>query len=102
MYIEVETGGEVRDPGWLHTVDRWIVNYVKDGTFNYNALRSQDMMKFVVKGEGDLNFAKEGFEDLKLFSGTKYILLSDKKLKNEAFSLVRRYDRSRLYFSNGK
>lgn len=97
MYIEVETSGEVRDPGWLHTVDRWIINYVKDGAFNYNALRSQDMMKFIVKGEGDLNFAKEGFEDLKLFPGTKYVKLGDKKLKNEAFALVRRYERSRLY-----
>ena len=97
MYIEVETSGEFRDPGWLHTVDRWVVDYVKDGSFNYGALRSQDMVRFTVEGAGDLNFAKEEFENLKLFSGTKYILLLDKKLRDEVFTLVRKYERSRVY-----
>lgn len=97
MYIEVEVSGVMRDPGWLHTVDRWVVDYAKEGNFNYGALRTQDMVRFVVKGEGDLNFAKEGFEDLKLFSGTKYLKLVGKKLGKEAFALVRRYERSRLY-----
>jgi len=98
MYIEVEASGAVRDPGWLHTVDRWVINYVKEASFNYGALRSQDMIRFVVKGEGDLNFAKEGFEEMKVFPGTKYVMLLDKKLKNDAFALVRRYDRGRLYY----
>jgi len=97
MYIEVETSGEYRDPGWLHTIDRWVVDYVKDGSFNYNALRSQDMVRFIVSGPGDLSFATEGFEELKLFPGTRYIKLGDKKLKNEAFSLIRKFERSRLY-----
>jgi len=97
MYVEVEAGGDVRDPGWLHTVDRWVIDYVKEAAFNYGALRSQDMARFVVEGEGDLNFAKEGFEDLKLFTGTKYVKLFDKKLNSEVFSLVRKYERARLY-----
>ena len=97
MYIEVEVSGTIKDPGWLHTVDRWLVDYVKDSTFNYGALRTQDMIRFVVAGRGDLNFAKSGFEDLRLFLGTKYLKLVDSELENEAFALVRSYERSRLY-----
>lgn len=97
MYIEVEVGGSIKDPGWLHTVDRWLVDYVKEPTFNYGALRTQDMIRFVVEGRGDLNFAISGFEELKLFPGTKFIRLTDSELENEAFALVRKYDRSRLY-----
>lgn len=112
MSIEVEVDGSIKDPGWLHTIDRWVVDYAKEGLFNYGALRSQDMIRFVIKGEGDLNFAKEGFEDLKLFPGTKYLMVipediiprsGDKALVKvvllrEAFQLVRRYDRCRLYW----
>lgn len=97
LYTEVEASGEVKDPGWLHSVDRWVVDYVQEGSFNYNALRSGDMIRFIVKGEGDLNSAREGFELLSSFPGARIIRLSDKKLKNEAFSLARKYTRSRLY-----
>lgn len=105
MYIEVEASGSVRDPGWLHTVDRWVIDYAKEGSFNYNALRSQDMIRFLVKGEGDLNFVRESFPDLSMFPGTKYIKLDGDKtkvtamFKGEAFALVRRNDRCRLYTS---
>ena len=99
LYLEVEVSGEMRDPGWFNTVDRWVVDYVQEPAFNYGALRSQDTVRFIVKGEGDLNFAKGGFEELRIFAGTKYIRLLDKKLKNEAFALVRRYERARLYIS---
>ena len=100
MYVEVETSGEVRDPGWMHTVDRWVVDYTGEGSFNFGALRSQDMVRFVVKGEGDFNFAKEGFEELKLFPGTKYIKLLENKLKNPVFDFVRKHERSRLYIES--
>ena len=111
MYIEVELGGEVRDPGWLHTVDRWVIDYVEEGAFNYGALRGQDMVRFIVRGEGDFNLAKRGFEALKLFPGTRYIRIGAKdvipksrgkvltglSLYKEALAFVRGYDRARLY-----
>lgn len=97
MFIEVEASGEVRDPGWLHTVDRWVIDYAKEASFNYGALRSQDMIRFVVKGEGDLNFAKDGLEEVKIIPGTKYIRLEEKSLRDEAFALVRGYEKARLY-----
>lgn len=100
MYIEVEVGGDVRDPGWLHTADRWVVDYVEEGAFNYGALRGQDMVRFAIKGEGDLNFTKSGFETLKLFPGTRFVKLGGKvspTLSKEAFAFVRGYERARIY-----
>ena len=111
LYIEVEVSGGIRDPGWMHSVDRWLVDYVKGGSFNYSALRTQDMIRFVVRNQEELNRVKVEFEELKLFSGTKFIKIAtkdvipksgNKKLLNstlyrEAFALVRKYERGRLY-----
>ena len=95
LNVELECPGSVRDPGWLHTADRWVVDYVKDGAFNYTALRSQDMVRFLVKNEGDLAYAREGFEALRLFSGTKCVKVLEEI--HGVFDLVKRYDRSRVY-----
>ena len=95
MYVEIECSGIVRDPGWLHVPDRWVIDYVEDGVFNYAALRSNDMVRFMVEGEGDLNFVRTGFESLRLFPGTKYIKLL-KEVKG-VFELLRKYERARLY-----
>jgi hypothetical protein len=102
-YIEIECSGRTRDPGWLHSVDRWVVDYVESPTFNIGALRSGDMVRFVVKGKGDLSSVKEGFEQLRLFPGTRYVKVeADGKgvpadLYREAFELVKYYERARLY-----
>ena len=97
LYTEVEVNGSVRDPGWLHAVDRWVVDYAENSLFNYNALRSSDMVRFIVEDRGDLSLVKKGFEELKLFPGTKYVKVETKEVLEEVFQFVRRYERSRLY-----
>lgn len=43
--IEVEEDGKTKDPGWFSKVDRWIVDWIENPQFNYNALRArQDML----------------------------------------------------------
>ena len=97
LYTEVEVDGSVRDPGWLHAVDRWVVDYRENALFNFNALRSVDAARFAVRDGKDLSLARKGFEELKLFPGTKYIRLSNQNMEDEAFQLVRKYERARLY-----
>ena len=95
MYIEVECSALVRDPGWLHSVDRWIIDYVEEPLFNYAALRSQDMVRFTTHNVSDLDLIKRGFESLRLFPGTKYVkVVSDIP---GLFEFVRKYERSRIY-----
>jgi len=100
MYIELEVDGRTRDPGWMHSVERWVVDYVKGGAFNYGALRSQDMVRFTAREEKDLPVVEEAFELLKFFTGTKVLRIPKplaSKLWGNAFALVRKYERSRLY-----
>ena len=97
LYTEVEVSGSVRDPGWLHVVDRWVVDYAENSLFNYNALRSSDMVRFTIKDRGDLSLMKSGFEELKLFSGTKYVKVESKEVFDEVFQFARKYERSRIY-----
>jgi len=98
LQVEVEVDGSVKDPGWLHTVDRWVVDYIEDGLFNYGALRSQDMIRFTLAGNGDLSFIKTKLEDLKMFPGTRVLkVVSDKKLITEALVIARGYERCRIY-----
>ncbi len=94
---EVECWASVRAPGWLHSVDRWVIDYTKNPIFNLGGLRSADMVRFTVGEEEDLDFAEEGFKSLKLFSGTKYLKVTNKSLWTKAFRLARGYDRTRLY-----
>lgn len=97
LYTEVEVSGSVRDPGWLHAVDRWVVDYTENALFNFNALRSSDMVRWTVVDRGDLSLMLSGFEELKLFPGTKYVRCSNKELESEVFQFVRKYERSRIY-----
>lgn len=98
---EVETSSDVRDPGWLGSVDRWVVDYSEDSLFNLGALRSNDMVRFFVGNELDLDVAREGFTKLKLFGGTRYLLVPPELLSGQFFSdiysLLRAHDKSRLY-----
>lgn len=51
--VEVEGNSNNKTPGWFPSVDRWIVEYKKNGIFNYGALRArQDML--VHRNEVDL------------------------------------------------
>ena len=100
LSTEVEVSGDVKDPGWIHTVDRWVVDYVDNGSFNYGALRSQDMIRFEIEGMGDLSFVGEKLEELRMFPGTKLLRLSSvptEELLIQVLVLARGYDRCRIY-----
>jgi hypothetical protein len=103
LSTEIEVGGDVRDPGWIHTVDRWVIDYVENGSFNYGALRSQDMIRFQIGGEGDLSFVSEKLEELRMFPGTKLLKVEDstgslESLLTQVLLLVRGVDRCRIYW----
>lgn len=97
MNIEVECLGTVRDPGWFASVDRWMVNYAEEPLFNFGVLRTTDMVRFVVEGEGDFHLLQQGFKALKMFEGNKVVNLKNKKMLPEVFSFARDYDRVRIY-----
>lgn len=45
LRIEIEEDGTTKDPIWMPKVDRWIVNWVKDGPYNYAGMRPrQDLI----------------------------------------------------------
>lgn len=96
-YVEVECDGGVRDPGWAHSVDRWVVDYSTEPLFNYSVLRSADMIRFIIRNEKDLAAAKLGFDQLRVFAGTKYFLLTEGDVPG-ALEFIRKYDRSRIYW----
>ena len=101
LKVELETRADVRDPGWLSAVDRWVVDYCEDAMFNLGALRSNDMIRFAVSNEEDLEIAKQAFPRLKLFGGTRYVVVPASLLGthvfNGVYSLVRAFDRARIY-----
>lgn len=97
LSTEVEVSGGMKDPGWLHTVDRWVVDYVENGSFNYGALRSQDMIRFILVGDSDVRFAEEKLEELRMFPGTKVLRLNSIDLAEKTLVLARGYDRCRIY-----
>ena len=103
MSSEIEVDGTIRDPGWLHTADRWIVDYTPKPSFNLGALRSQDSVRFIVRDIPSLIIADNSLKNLDLFPGTKYIKLlgSTQDLPRmfniEALRVARKYDRTRVY-----
>ena len=103
LYTEVEVSGALKEPGWIHAIDHWIVDYVKGGYFNYFGLRNQDAVRFDVPGMSPEE-VKEAMEELSMFPIVKYIRITpeaakDKKLVAEYREVVRGYDRSRLYIA---
>lgn len=100
IYLEVECPGDTRDPGWLHSVDRWIVDFVPDFSFNIAALRSADMVRFSVKTKSDLSTVRDGFEQLRTFPGTRYVRMdrmTAEELYSSVFEITRKYERGRMY-----
>lgn len=99
LSTEVEVDGGAKDPGWIHTVDRWVVDYVEGGNFNCGALRSQDMIRFLIGGGGDLKFVGEKLEELRMFPGTKILSIRkpENSLVTDVLVLARCYDRCRIY-----
>jgi hypothetical protein len=101
MNIEVECPGSIRDPGWFASVDRWLIDYAEEPLFNTGILRTFDMVRFIVNGEGDLNQLQQGFKSLKAFPGNKIVIIKNKSIAPAVFAFARDYDRVRLYLPNG-
>ena len=101
LHIELECSASIRDPGWVHTVDRWMLDYVEKPLFDIGKLRSQDMIRFTIESEPDVILLQTGFERLKLFEGYKCVNLKSKRLYPEVFNFVRKFERSRIYLMNG-
>lgn len=100
--VEVEVSGSVRDPGWLNSVQRWIIDYIPKPTFNLGALRAQDAVRFTVRDSGSLRMVEEGLKSLLVFPGTKYIKVlpgpeQSKIYSQEALRIAREYNRTRVY-----
>ena len=112
LNIEVEVDGNFSSPGWMHTVDRWVVDYREGSLFNYFALRPQDMIRFSLSSGEDVSRIVSGFEEIKLSQAVKYILIKSKlsklihssvsELHSSVFELVKGYDKSRVYFIKGE
>ena len=99
-YTEVECSGRVRDPKYLHTVDRWIVDYTPNGLFNYSALRDRDMIRWTITKATDLSVVKSGLEEQKLFGGTKVLKVvgtDTAEVLHKCFEISKGYERVRVY-----
>lgn len=96
LLLEFECSGTERTPSWIHFTDRWMVEYVADGAFNYLSLRNTDMILFRIESIQDLEVAGVFFETLGLFPGTKCLDVPY-SLFHEALELARKYDRTRVY-----
>lgn len=97
---EIEYNGKDNEPKWVHTADRWLVDYIEDGPFNYFALRPQDMVLIDIR-KTSLGELERYFENLKAFTGTKCLFLGSEKDKEhpDFQSLVRKQVRCRIYTS---
>jgi len=100
LYQELVCPGTEKNPSWLHAIDRWVVDYVPDGLFDYFSLRNHDTIRFRGNTKEDLEIASEAFEYLKLFPGWKYFTVSRGRrdeLHYERMDLSKKYDRVRIY-----
>jgi organic radical activating enzyme len=97
LKTELRCEGSLADPGWMNSVDRWCVEYVDEPLFNYNALRSQDMVTFTVVNLEQLEVVKRGFEVLHIFQGLKYIRVINHTCFSEYADFVSHFDKARLF-----
>lgn len=98
--VEVESDGTVVTPGWAHQVSRWLVDYAEDTSFSYGALRGQDAVRFRVNTTEDLELLDRGLNTLRVFQGTKEVLLKPDvktQLKMEVFERLKKLEKGRIY-----
>lgn len=100
--IEIEAGR--KDPGWIHSASRWVVDYSVDAIFNYQILRANDMIRIPVEDIGDLEIVNTALTELKKQISTKYIKIArnvDKELYQELvvkiLDITTRKERVRIY-----
>jgi len=102
---EYELSGLRKDPSWMHSVSRWIVDYEAESNFNYGSLRSSDCLRFNIAKPDDLIFVREGFNEVSKITCVRYIKLvlsgiakADRsKLVKDCIDLAKANDRSRIY-----
>ena len=102
MQTEIECDASIVNPGWMHTVSRWMVDYAENPSWNLGALREHDMVRFTIQSVAEVKIAQEGFNNLKMFPGNRIVkLVGDKAtlrdLQPLVFDLVRKTERARLY-----
>jgi len=103
---EFELEGSRKDPSWLNSVTKWIIDYTRENTFNFGSLRSGDAVRFPVSSREDFELAQQGFEELAKMPMVKYIRFRpDEKLSKQDVGLLatdcidflKKYDRARLF-----
>jgi len=87
--VEIEDEGAFGCPGWFPQVDRWILWYRDNTTFNYHALRArQDML--IYKGEDVLGFLTK----TKDVQALRAVVVKDKK---EVWDIINNQGEVRIY-----
>lgn len=103
---EFEVSGLRKDPSWLHSVNKWTVDYVEDPVFNYGSLRSGDMIRFHVKDFKDLERLAEGLDSVAKMAAAPYVRFEPaeklqqsevNELARECMGIIGSYDRARLF-----
>lgn len=101
FHIEIEADGLTKDPGWFQYVDRWVVDFTPAARFNYNALRSNDSVRFTMTNDTDIEEVKEAFTALRNCQAAKYLKVVDMSMwtlhSQELKDIVRQQDRNRIY-----
>jgi hypothetical protein len=97
LKVEIEPAEDVKDPGWVHTVDRWVITYRINSPFNHFILRAHDALKFEVREVEDLEITRQGLEKLRLSPSAKYIYLLNKRLYKDAVEVVKEFPKLRLF-----
>lgn len=97
LYTEVENDGKGREPGWVHNVDRWMVDFVEECPFNYFSLRKEDMVLLDME-KLSYDLLQRYLDALSPFAGTRCVKASAKDRKNPDFiDIVRKQSKCRIY-----
>jgi len=106
LLVELEVQGSILTPGWYRSVNNWVVDYVPRGGFTYNILRRDDMIRFDVSKEQDLDLFLASFDELKSTPATRFIRFlpsstlsesDNKKLYLLCLTYLRKKDGSKLF-----
>lgn len=95
-YVEVETDGLHRDPNWTHTVDRWVVDFQENPSYNLGSLRASDTIRVRVDSLEDSSRVEKVLENIGKVNCVKY-LKATKGTQKKWHSLISRFDRTRVY-----
>lgn len=95
-YVEVETDGLHRDPSWAHTVDRWVVDFQENPSYNLGSLRASDTIRVKVDSAADASIVEENLSNLSKVNCVKYLKVA-KGTQKKWHSLISKFERVRVY-----